>query len=152
EIAYIDGIDYTLHNDQGLYGIVPTATTEKNRLDALVGIEYFGIANTSFSVEIAHQYIPDFDSAMKPSHEEKNNTGLALRATHNMFNDRLDLNAVIFGNFGESGGGWRLDAEYDIRDALVLSGGVIFFEEGDDLPFDTYYKNDRLFGEIKYSF
>jgi len=153
ELAFLDGIDYTLHIDQGFpYGVVPVTTTENNRIDGLLGIEYFGIANSSFSIEVAHQYIPDFQSAMKPSNEEKNTTGLALRATHNMFNDRLDLTAVIFGNFGESGGGWRADAEYDLRDALVLTGGVIFFEEGDHPPFDTYYQNDRLFAELKYSF
>lgn len=153
EVAFLDGVDYTLHRDQGIpFGVVPTTTTEKNRLDALLGIEYFGIANTSMSVEVAHQYIPDYEAGMKPSNEEKNTTGLSLRATHNMLNDRLDLTAVIFGNFGESGGGWRLDAEYDIRDALVLSGGVIFFEKGDHIPFDTYYQNDRVFSELKYSF
>lgn len=152
ELALLDGIDYTLWSNVGLPAMVPTHTTEKNRLDTLIGIEYFGIANTSFSVEIAHQYIPDFDSAMKPSFEEKNNTGVAFRATHSALNDRLDLTAVIFGNFGEAGGGARLDGEYDLRDALVLTAGVIFFEEGDHPPFDTYYLNDRFFGEIKYSF
>lgn len=153
ELAVLDGMDYTLHIDQGFpYGVVPTTSIEKNRIDSLLGIEYFGIANSSFSIEVAHQYIPDFESAMKPSHEEKNTTGLALRATHNMFNDRLDLTVVIFGAFGESGGGWRADAEYDLRDALVLTGGVIFYEKGDTPPFDTYYQNDRLFTELKYSF
>jgi hypothetical protein len=155
ELALLDGIDYTLYSNQPIYGLVPTSTTEKSRIDALIGIEYFGIANTSFSVEVAHQYIPDFESAIQPpppALEEKNNTGIAFRATHSALNDRLDLTAVIFGNFGEAGGGARFDGEYDLRDALVLSGGVLFFEEGDHIPFDTYHQNDRLFAEIKYSF
>jgi hypothetical protein len=154
ELAWLDGIDYTLSHPQLLLGgtVLPDKTTKKNRLDVLAGLEYFGIANTSFAVEIAHQYITDFDDAMKFVHEECHTTGLALRATHSMLNDRLDINGVIFGNFGESGGGWRVDAEYDIQDALVVTGGVIFYEEGDKVPFNTYYDNDRIFAELKYSF
>lgn len=155
ELALLDGLDYTLYSNQPVYGLMPTSTTEKNRVDALAGVEYFGIANTSFSIEVAHQYIPDFDTAMTPvmpATEEKNTTGVAFRATHSAFNDRMDLTAVVFGSFGEDGGGARFDAEYDIRDALVLTGGVIFYEESDHIPFNTYYQNDRIFGEIKYSF
>jgi len=156
EMAWIDGIDYTVYQNVGApFNVVPTSSAERNRLDTLLGIEYFGIANTSFAVELAHQYIVDFDNSLeapKPANEQKNTTGIAFRASHNMYNDRLDLNAVIFGTFNEGGSGVRFDAEYDLRDALALSGGVIFYEEGDYQPFDTYYKNDRLFGEIKYSF
>lgn len=156
EMAWNDGIDYTVYTNVGSpFNVVPTSSTEKNRLDTMLGIEYFGIANTSFSIELAHQYIVDFEDRLEPpspANEQKNTTGIAFRATHNMFNDRLDLNAVIFGTFNEGGSGARFDAEYDLRDALVLSGGVIFYEEGDYQPFDTYYKNDRLFAELKYSF
>lgn len=152
ELAWLDGVNYTTSSFVPLFGVLPTGTTEKNRLDSLIGIEYFGIANTSFSVEIAHQYIPDFKENMKAANEDKNLTALALRATHSMLNDRLDLTAVVFGNYGEAGGGARFDSEYDLRDALVLKTGIIMYYKGDDPPFDTYDANDRVFAELKYSF
>ena len=58
----------------------------------------------------------------------------------------------LFGGFNNDGGGARADASYELRDALVLSGGVIYYHYGEQPPFNTYDKNDRVFGEIKYSF
>jgi hypothetical protein len=161
ELAWTDGVDYTTSTPQNVvvapgpvFAIVdmPTGTSRNDRLDALIGLEYFGVANSSFSIEIAHQHIRDYDLGMLIGNEKRNRTDLALRATHSMLNDRLDLTAVIFGAFNESGGGERFDAEYDIRDALVLKAGVIFYDKGDDIPFNTYYENDRVFAELKYSF
>lgn len=152
EVAYHDGYDYTTSSFQPGFGLMPTGTTEKNRVDGLLGIEYFGIANTVFSIELGQLHIQDYKSNIVSLDEERDSTGLALRANHSMLNDRLDLSAVIFGNFGESGGGARFDAEYDLQDALVLKTGVVMYKGGDMPIFDAYSPNDRVFAEIKYSF
>ena len=161
ELAWLDGVDYSTTSVQNIVVApgpifaaveMPTGTVEKNRVDALVGIEYFGISNSSLSVELVQQYIPDFKDNMQLIDEEKNTTSVAFRATHSTFNDRLDLTLVVFGAMGDAGGGERFDAEYDIMDALTLKAGVIFYEEGDKIPFNSYYDNDRVFAELKYSF
>jgi hypothetical protein len=69
-------------------------------------------------------------------------------------NERLEVTAlgIIFGNHAQDGSVVRLGATFDLRDALVLSGGIVLYQKGDVPPFDTIARNDRLYLEIKYSF
>ena len=41
---------------------------------------------------------------------------------------------------------------YDLRDALVLSGGIVLYQEGDSPGFDSIGRNDRFFLSLDYSF
>ena len=85
---------------------------------------------------------------------ERNALETALRITRNFMNERLavTLVAIAFGNHAQDGSVVRLDAAYDVRDALVLSGGILLFQKGDRIPFDSISRNDRLFLELKFSF
>ena len=57
-----------------------------------------------------------------------------------------------FGAGVDEGGFGRYSVGYDIADALTLTGGVVSYEGGKQLPFTAYGDNDRLFLDIKYSF
>jgi hypothetical protein len=46
----------------------------------------------------------------------------------------------------------RVDFFYDLRDALVVGGGIVLYQKGDPPPFDSIRRNDRVFFEVKYSF
>jgi len=58
----------------------------------------------------------------------------------------------IIGIFGEDGSFQRISAEYDLTDAIQLSGGFVFYTSGDLRQFQNVGDNDRLFLEIKYHF
>jgi hypothetical protein len=59
---------------------------------------------------------------------------------------------IVFGEKAQDGIVARLDADYELRDALSLTGGILLFKSGDLLGFRGIGRNDRLFLEIKYSF
>lgn len=158
ELAWFDGVDYTLAAPTAVAGFgwldLPVANAEKNRLDMLVGVEYFGIANTSLALELANRHIADFDVAMEPLFERRDRLETALRYTGNFIHDQLEVTAlaVALGERAQDGSMLRLQAAYDLRDALVLTVGVVDYRHGDLPPFTIAENNDRLFAELKYSF
>lgn len=158
ELAWFDGIDYTLSAPVVVptLGVLdlPAANTEKQRADFLLGVEYFGIANTSLALEMANRHIFDFDPAMKIFYEKEDMLETAVRYTGNFMNDRLEITAlaIAFGERAQDGALWRLQAAYDVRDALVLTLGVVDYRHGALPPFTTIENNDRVFAELKYSF
>lgn len=158
ELAVLGNIDYTTMATTTFPVIgdiaLPANNTEKTRTDFLVGMEYFGIADTALSLEIVNRHIDDFEDSMKPFFEKQDRMETALRYTGNFQNDRLELTAlaVAFGERAQEGSMIRLQAAYDVQDALVLTTGVVTYQHGHMPPFNTIEKNDRLFVELKYSF
>jgi hypothetical protein len=174
EIAWIDGIDYTTSTPidfdpiGGLpipgggtvpenLGIVdvPTGTVEKSRLDFMGGVEYYGFTDTNIALEVVNRHIFGFRDDMRPLFGyQENQLETALRVTRTFLNERLEVTAlgIVFGSYAQDGSVVRLDARYDLLDALELSGGIVFYQKGDPPPFDTIKDNDRFFFEIKYSF
>ena len=59
----------------------------------------------------------------------------------------------FFGAGLQRGSFQRFSAEYELRDGVALTMGVLFFHTGDQggVP-DTYEDNDILFMQAKYSF
>ena len=158
EVAVLDGIDYTLSAPVvvppvGLVNL-PSANEEKQRTDVLLGVEYFGIADTSLSLEMANRHISDYDPSMQIFYEKQDLMETAIRYTGNFINDRLEITAlaVVVGERAQDGSLLRLQAAYDLQDALVLTVGVVDYRHGDLPPFTIAENNDRVFAEIKYSF
>jgi hypothetical protein len=161
EIAWTDGIDYTTSTrlNATVFGLgivdLPTGNVQKSRLDFMGGIEYYGWTDTSIALEVANRHIFGFRNDMRPLFgTQENQLETALRVTRLFMNDRLEVTAlgIVFGNHAQDGSAVRLDARYDLRDALELVGGIVFYQKGDPPPFDTIKRNDRFFFEIKYSF
>ncbi len=153
EIAWQDNIDYTTTTFIPMLGIsVPSGVKNTHRLDTMVGVEYYGIGNTTFAFEIVNRHIAGFEQSMEALFEEEDSVEAAFRYTQSFLNDKLDVTGLVFGGFDDNGGGARADASYEVVDALTVSGGVIYYHEGEQPPFNTIYKNDRIFAEVKYSF
>lgn len=158
EVAWLDGIDVTLAAPVAvpLLGVLelPVANTQKSRIDVLAGIEYFGIGNTTLALEIANRHFVDYEPAMAPLYQQQDALETALRYTGTFIHDRLEVTALVIalGDRAQDGALLRLQAAYDIRDALVLTVGVVDYRHGDLPPFTIAENNDRLFAEIKYSF
>jgi hypothetical protein len=163
EVAYLRGVDYTLVENVFVTlapgGVpipveLPTHTEDKDRLDAMLGIEYYGFTDVTIALEVANRHIFNFDDRMRAFFAQPNALETALRITASYLNDRLELTAlgIVFGERAQDGSMVRLQAQYDLRDALVLTGGILMFQEGDLIPFNSIAQNDRVFLELKYSF
>ena len=162
EIAWQHGIDYTTSTlvDLAPFGgvgtvDVPTGTVEKSRLDFMAGIEYYGFTDANISIEVANRHIFGFRDDMRPLFGlQENSLETSIRVSHTFLNERLEIACVglIFGLYAQDGSVVRLEASYDVIDALELGGGIVFYQKGDPIPFDTIKKNDRFFVEVKYSF
>jgi hypothetical protein len=132
----------------------PTDTTETSRVDILAGVDYFGIADTTLSVEIANRHIRNFSDNMSPFYEYRDMMETAVRATRSLWHDRLNLTAVgtAFGERAQYGSLIRLEADYEWMDGLNMKAGVVTYQYGERPPFTHIEDNDRVFAEVKYSF
>jgi hypothetical protein len=122
----------------------------------MAGIEYYGIDETVIALEAVNRHIVDFESTMEraPDFARRNALELALRITVDLMNERLHLLGLgaVRGARAQDGAFVRLSASYDLRDALVLSGGILIFAEGEELPTSSWGDNDRLFVELIWDF
>ncbi|MCK4988130.1 MAG: hypothetical protein KAS40_21495, partial [Desulfobacterales bacterium] len=144
EAAYLDGIRFF------------NSGKDFNRIDALVGVEYSGLTDTTLSFEIADRHILNFDRQIEeaPDFTEEDRWVSALRLTRTYLNETLALTilAQTWGLTGDDGALQRFTAEYDLSDAIELTGGVVFYQSGDLPRFSKVGQNDRLYLEIKYNF
>jgi len=144
EVAHFDGLKYTFAPGKSF-----------DRTDALIGIEYNGIADTMISYDFSVRHIHDYNPVLlKELQPLKQNTYQhAFRVRTDFLNATLHANYLIslFGNRGDEGGFQRLWGEYEINDDLKFTAGVIDYIGGSKF-FDKIHNNDMLFMELSYSF
>jgi hypothetical protein len=145
ELAYIDDLNY-----------FATASVKKSRIDSLLGFEYYGIADTTISLEAVNQHINNYDSAMKNDFDDvkENEKQLAFMYRSDFNHDSLHFLflATYLGFNGKQGAFQRISLSYDTTDNISLTAGLIFYASGDDIMFRNIEDNDRLFVKAKYSF
>jgi hypothetical protein len=145
ELAVLDGIDYA-------------TTGKKTRIDAMLGVEYYGLAENTFALEVANRHIDDFEGSLNdaPDQVRRDSVETALRWSADWWHARLHttLLALVFGAKAQDGSVLRFSADYDIRDALVAGAGIQIFLKGTDSDglLNPFARNDRVFLRIKYSF
>lgn len=164
EIAWFYGVEYNRVDSIaiGPGGLVVDApVVDKNRLDWMAGVEYYGISDLSIAVELVHRHIFQYDQRMQAefmgvpvAFAKEDTVEAAFRAGYSLLNDRLELTAValVLGRTADLGSVVRAEASYDIIDALVLTGGIVLYQEGDQPGFDDIGDNDRFFLRLEYSF
>ncbi len=127
-----------------------------SRFDVLAGIEYFGFDETTISLEVANRHINGFSDRLRvvPDLEQPDRFQSAIRVVREFLNDTLTCTvlAMRYGPIGEDGAFQRLQVEYDLRDNLELTGGVVFYQTGDLPEFQKIGDNDRVFAEITHHF
>ena len=145
EAAWFDGIEFFQ---------APGETFA--RLDALLGVEYSGLANTMISFEVANRHLFGFDSRLEgaPDDARRNDFETAIRFSQQYLNDTLELSvlASTHGLRGENGGFQRAQIAYDWTDSVELTAGIINYMSGDKRPFQGIDDNDRLFAKVEYRF
>ncbi len=151
ELAYIDGFNFPR-----VISPFVAVFEERSRLDFMAGIEYYGINDWQFALEIANRHLFGFEAFMgsSPNFAQENTLETAIRITANFFNDRLRATglAIRLGERAQDGSIVRLSVSYALRDALYLEGGILLFQSGDSVLLQSFGRNDRLFLELKYSF
>lgn len=137
------------------YKYVATAD-EKKQTSGLAGIEYMGFTDTTLTLEFIQTCIHDFKDSMRsaPDYADSSRFETAFRFTQDRMNNRVELVflAIVMGAEAEDGVLERLSAAYDITDALTVTGGGVFYQDGRDLTTDNIHDNNRLFVDLKYSF
>ncbi len=145
EAAWQDGFHYFNTGDKTF-----------SRFDLLFGVEYSGIQETTVSVEVANRHINNFDDRLEagPDAEQADAFQSAVRVVREFMNDTLTctLLAITYGATGEDGALQRLQVEYDVRDNLELTAGVVLYQSGELPEFEQIGDNDRVFAEVAYHF
>ena len=156
EAAWFDGIEFFQAPVMGPGGLRIPADETYQEVDVLAGIEYAGFSEASVSLDVANRHIRHFDKALEepPNEAKQDRFQTALRATKDYLNDTLTITVLIslYNALGQDGAAERFTVEYDITDAVELTGGVVFYQSGDLPEFETIGDNDRVYAEIKYSF
>jgi len=144
EVAYFDGLKYS-------------STQEKKfmRTDALIGVEYNGMANTLITYDFSVRHLNNYDDRLLSEFNflEKNTYQQAFRINSNFINETLHFNYLIslFGNHLNKGGYQRVWSQYDIKDNIHIDIGVLDFIGGTTY-FNKIKDNDMIFTNINYFF
>ncbi|MDP6977114.1 MAG: DUF1302 family protein, partial [Myxococcota bacterium] len=144
ELAFSDGYEFLWTSD------------EKSRLDAMVGLEYYGINDVNIAFEVSETHLFDFEEETELflDFAQEDTIQSALRVTYDMWNDQLHFTVLglVVGEKAQDGSLVRLSAEYDVIDAFSVEGGFLLFQDGDSIFLDGAGDNDRFFASAKYSF
>ncbi len=144
ELAHFDGLKYST-----------TGQKEFKRTDALVGVEYNGVADTLISYDVSLRQIHDYDAQLKelPLAVEEDTYQHAFRVSSDFMNATLKANYLIslFGKSLDKGGFQRAWVKYDIMDGVYANLGVVDYIGG-TRRFDAVANNDMAFMDVTYSF
>ena len=143
ESAHLDGLE-----TQGV------ANTDFRRTDVLLGLEYSGLTDTTVSFEAVNRHLHDWSRALIPEGLKQNSQEYALRFSGDYLREKLHVTVLTtrISPLTKGGGYSRATVEYDIRDALSVTGGVTLYHDGTRAPFKGNGDNDRIFIELKQSF
>ena len=160
EIAWFRGVEYN-RVDALPPPIIDTKVVDKSRLDWMAGVEYYGVTDLTVAVELVHRHIFQYDRRLQSefagvtiAFAKEDTVETAFRATYDLLDQRLQLTAValVLGRTADLGSIIRGEFSYDLIDALVVSGGIVLYQEGDTPGFETIGRNDRFFLRVEYSF
>ena len=126
------------------------------RSEILFGTEYSGWNDTSLIIESGFQHLNDFDQLLEaePDYQLEDRIATTLNFIQDYYNQTLHLQlfGMMIGEWGDDGGLNRASLEYDVMDAFSVNGGVIVYQPGNSLYFQSLNDNDRIFFEARYSF
>jgi len=144
EIAYFDGLKYTTTGDKSF-----------TRTDALLGVEYKGIADTLISYDMVRREIGEYDNRLINELNPLNKQSYqhALRISSDFMNASLTANYLIslYGEKLNEGGFQRAWVKYELGEGINTNIGIVDYMGG-SLVFDAVKDNDMIFADISYSF
>lgn len=124
------------------------------RSDVLAGVEFTGLTDASVSFEVVNRHLHGWSQNLAAEGLKRDSREYALRFAADYMRERLHL-TVLSTRLSPPlrGGGFsRVSVEYDVRDALSVTSGLVTYHDGTRTPFSAIADNDRVFFEIKQSF
>ena len=163
ELAFLDDLDYSFLIPNPGFSLPADETPflissqQLARFDWMLGLEYYGFGDTTVSLDFAHRHVIDYDPwlAFFPNYVYENSFEAALRIGSDFLNGRIRtgiLGVVLANEKGFQGGILRLWGDYELMEAFFITGGYIDYFGADQVPFDTWKKNGRVFVKLKFSF
>ncbi len=125
---------------------------EKNSHSGMLGVEYTGIQDLTISLEVVGERIEEYEEEENLISKEAS-AQTVLSVSYTALNDTFEA-GLFWINFSDNNGDViRVNLEYDIIDALAVSGGFINYHATDEeATVYNYRNNDRVFVSLKYSF
>ncbi|MCP4294682.1 MAG: hypothetical protein GY786_03660 [Proteobacteria bacterium] len=123
---------------------------EKTVLEGMIGADYSGISDVRITVEATGEQIQDYDDTLG---DTEISGGFSLRVAHSVMNDTVNSTLFWVHYVDDNGDVIRADVQYDMMEALQLSGGIIsYLASKSDATVYPIRNNDRLILSAKYSF
>ncbi len=130
-------------------GVVET-WSNKDLMLGMFGVEYSGLDDLTLNIEGNFEKIESYEDNLSSS---ETSGSITFRASYSALNDRFNTIVYWFHLTDDNGDVYRINLDYDLKDALNLSGGFIFYEASDEEALVyPFRKNDRFFTALKYSF
>jgi hypothetical protein len=125
-------------------------TSSEDRVTALAGIEYTGIADLRISFETQVIHTLNYTNNLSA---DENEFATYFQATRDFFNDTLELDLFWVTLHPGNGNILRLSGTYDLTDDWEIQAGIAFYEaDSATTDLHPYKDQDRLFFRIRYSF
>lgn len=144
EIAYIQGLKYFSRPKEKL-----------NRVDLLLGVDYYGIKDAIISFEIVDKILLQHKKIMASIEQvEKHDFAWGLQIQKNLLKNYLRIYGLfmINGINGKNGGFARISAQYDVIDNLAITLGTNLYLNGANLMYRNISRNNKIITEVRYSF
>jgi hypothetical protein len=155
ELAWLTDLRVLNGRASTLANPIPLTSERKDRMDTMIGLEYYGPDSLTIALEIVNRHLLD-DPGQRGIDRltEQSTFETGLRISRPFFRERLDVTllAIVLGERAQDGVIFRASGNYEITDALKFDGGILIFSGGPDRALGAFDKNDRLFAELKYSF
>lgn len=131
-------------------------TVERDRLDTLLGFEYYGPDQLTIALEIVNRHLLDHPGGPVGRQEftPQDTFETALRVSRQFFRERLDVTllGLVLGEKMQDGGLFRASADFELSDSWKVEGGWIVYFGGPRRSLGAFDSNDRIYSELKYSF
>ncbi|MBY0399636.1 hypothetical protein K2X89_05030, partial [Myxococcota bacterium] len=101
-------------------GPIPFGNDDKNRLDSMIGVEWYGPDALTVALEIVNRQWLDLPkSRVLPEFFEQSTFETGLRISRPFFRERLDVTllGVVFGERAQDGGLVRASADWELTDS-----------------------------------
>ena len=128
----------------------PENLLEKDVFEAMFGVEYNSLPNSSLSLELVGRHIFDHDQRLL---DKKDTVGGVLSVMNDALKDTLHTEVRAIRLFNRAGYILNAKVEYDLTDDLDLTAIYTEYISTDDTGFlYPYRKNDRLLLGVTYRF
>ena len=144
EVAYFDGLKYTMTRDKRF-----------TRTDILVGVEYNGIADTFISYDVVSRNIGGYDERLLNEYNPLNKHSYqhAFRIRSDFMNAKLHANYLLtqYGEKLDEGGFQRAWVNYELDDQINTNIGIVDYM-GNAPLMQKIKDDDMVFADITYNF